>query len=196
MTYPAETVPYNQMVDNVRGLFASAFERDRQEGAIWYAHANTFGWGLVQKYGLWISQACGIIAAMSPATAWETNMLNAEMFCENPDRRVHRFLDSDRKARKIIEGANPVDVLGGNKVLSFYQNVSAPLSSTAVTIDRHAHDAAIGRVATARERDALKDPLLYNKIADAYRVIAHDHGILPHQVQATIWLSWRTRKRG
>jgi hypothetical protein len=44
----------------------------------------------------------------------------------------------------LCGGEEPEKVLGGNKVTSFYHNISDPSSPLHVTVDRHAHDIAIG----------------------------------------------------
>jgi hypothetical protein len=47
-----------------------------------------------------------------------------------------RFIGDNTKALLIRGGASPLDVLGGDKVRSFYKNILNPADNVTVTIDR------------------------------------------------------------
>ena len=58
------------------------------------------------------------------------------------------------KALAILNGAAPLDILGGDKVRTFYGNIVNPWGE-GVTIDRHAYDIVTGKQigrASCRER--------------------------------------------
>jgi hypothetical protein len=104
------------------------------------------------------------------------------------------------KADAIMAGAEPLEVLGGNKVCNFYKAIADPSDVTAVVIDRHAFDIAVGRITNDKSRAALDRKGVYDAFARAYeraaRAITEETGldVSPSQVQAVTWSVWRRLK--
>ncbi|HTE66948.1 MAG TPA: hypothetical protein VK736_11925 [Candidatus Binatia bacterium] len=99
------------------------------------------------------------------------------------------------KARRCDAGEHWADVLGGPKVRAFAALIDDPDDLTAVVIDRHAFDVAVGRVTSDHERDLLlKRRGVYERFARVYRAAARVLGIPPSVVQATTWTYWRRVK--
>jgi hypothetical protein len=125
------------------------------------------------------------------------------------------------KALEILDGKDLDEVLNGHKVRSFFNNISDPdgiLGHGDVTVDTHATMAALdvlhlpsgdkqvkARQKTQKEKSgallsgkpsnsALNTVGLYAMFASAYRDVADELGVPPHQVQAAVWLQWRMKK--
>ena len=175
-------------------------------GDEWYSAAFTFSTGLSERYGITVRQAVGVVAALSPSCAWDRNMLLADELLRTGDCS-HMYGDAIRKARRIAAGEDPLDVLGGDKVRSFFHNILEWQTSEHVTVDRHAFDIAMGRETSDRERKVLETggrrvadvcgehtTGSYQLLADAYRSAARILGVRPHQVQAVTWCQWRAEK--
>jgi hypothetical protein len=86
--------------------------------------------------------------------------------------------------------------LGGNKTKSFFFNIAFPDQPADVTIDRHALAVVLGRKVTDAEQKRLSGRKYYQEVADAYRRAADILGILPLELQAATWCSWRERYAG
>jgi hypothetical protein len=86
------------------------------------------------------------------------------------------------------------------KQKNFYLNIYHPDLEHPVTIDRHAYDAFFGMDTGTQDRpidQSLYDgDQVYDVVADTYRSLASELGILPHQLQAVVWEVWRSLKMG
>ncbi len=174
MSIPLETV------------FARATDAHRDEGELWYQVAHEAAYDLARAYGLTIDQGAGIIAALSPRCRWEDNVLAASEVAAGEWPR--RILPANvYKARRILEGEDPDDVLGGNKVRAFYANILSEGTDRNVTVDTHAVSAYYG---TPLGSMGIGNPL-YREVSEAYQDLADRHGMTPPQAQATVWVAWR-----
>ena len=100
--------------------------------------------------------------------------------------------------------------LEGMKVRSFYNNLSLGENNEYpdITMDTHAMSAAAGRTygSNSREKGVFfggppeSAPYgftgLYPIFAEAFRVVAAEKGVLPHRMQAILWLQWRHEIEG
>jgi hypothetical protein len=173
-------------VANIIQAWYDASDGDIAQGRAWYpvAHdlADILGDGDTRK-------GAGVIAALSPQVAWERNCDLARDACAG-DVHGHNGQNLG-KVRAILDGADPADVLPADrKTGHFYRNIVDPTDPDPVTIDRHAHDVAVGERYGSRDR-GLGCASRYATLAHAYREAARRLGELPCTVQAVTWVSWR-----
>lgn len=179
----------NQYVTNILRYFERAEGTYYQDGMNWYLDAhNHIQHAIAIRFGVSTETACGVVAALSPQNPWNHNLRDAATVFEavqaglnEADVKVSTFNDNKAKAFRIARGESPTDVLGGNKVTAFYANLSDPLHSEAVTVDRWAF-----RIATGQEYTKIPAKL-YRELEAAYRTAAETLGIQPHQVQSVTW---------
>jgi hypothetical protein len=164
----------------VRNLFKRSDPRDQR----WYFDAHELIADRADQLGIPVRRLAGIVAALSPNNAWDTpsgktpNLDCAERFIRT-GANVH-VGTCMRKARAILAGADPADVLTGAKERSFADNLSAPADSDAVTCDRWVAR-AIGK------RTERFTPKQYRETADMFRSTAAALSIRPHELQAAVW---------
>ncbi len=192
---------------NILSVYIRANDYDRAEGLHWYQQAHDTAKVISDKLKVTLPQAIGVIAALSPGRQWGMNLLEAEDFIKAYMKGLRgRDLPivgtygyrNIRKAIRILEGKPPMDVLGGNKVRSFYQNILDPKGSLEVTIDRHAKGLAIRSNSikgATNEEDANVTNAEYPYYAKHYIKLAERLGLIPNQLQAICWVTWR-RLRG
>ncbi len=155
-------------------------------GRDWYANSQELA--MAATVGSKVT-ACGVVAALSPQTSWAQNVKNASTFWETGTAPT--LGASIAKADRIRHGVHPLNVLGGNKVRSFYCNLVDPEDNRFVTVDRHAVAIALGgKVAKADK--ALELAGGYEMVQNAYIKVANDLGSVANSVQAITWLGWRT----
>lgn len=195
--------------DQMRANIVSAFlASDQTSGADWYSVANGIAADMADRHGVSIDAVCGILAALSAGTDWDRNIALAETMLATNDCK-HKSGNAIEKARKIRNGADPADVLGGRKVRSFYANIVRPFSPGPVTIDRHAFrvarfgtDAPHVLKSTDAEAKVLEKAGVYITYAAAYRGAAAElsarlgREILPHAVQSVTWVWLRSQGAG
>lgn len=184
---------------NLLHVYQSASPSEISEGLNWYTSAHSYATCLASKYNVSVPATCGIIAALSPGRNWELNLQDADTFltewtngrrdCDLPLVGTYGWRNIV-KASKIASGQDPLDVLGGDKVRSFYQNLLDPSDPSPICIDRHA--------ASAAELTKLPDSFAirgsrYSRYAKHYSHCAGRLSIIPSQLQAIVWTVWRNR---
>jgi hypothetical protein len=165
-------------------------EEHRNGGALWYHRAAN----LAEDIGRGnLHKGAGIIAALSPQTGWAHNVEIAKKAGRGNFSGLHTG-DNIEKAKRIYEGEDPMDILGGHKVRNFYQNISRPDDPEPVTIDRHAHDIAINKRLggpVGKDVRGLSSDNRYQHFLDAYHSAAHRlDEPRTNSVQAATWLHW------
>lgn len=180
------------MHQNILNVWDTATSAEVQQGETWYARAHEICANNAERFGVTVEQAVGAFAAISPMLSWERNISCAESLLANGTAPCLK--KNVRKGILILEGVDPLDVLGGRKVRSFYHNILLPDTSYEVTIDRHAFDVAVGCTTDDRTRKALNRVGMYDQFRRLYRDAARELGCLPHQVQAVTWLAWKRTK--
>lgn len=186
MLYTKDMTAY---VDNILSVFDQATDSEYKEGMTWYNKANAWCWGIDH---LNYKRAAGVLAALSPMLSWDLNVRYAEMVYAGKTR-IPCLQKNAAKAIAIKNGWNALDILSGPKVTAFYHNIVNPYSDDYryVTIDRQAIDIANGYAGS--HNNAYRK--VHEDMAIAYVDAAHEIGILPLQMQAVTWVTWRNLKR-
>lgn len=168
---------------HVMMVYRRATDADIAAGMDWYEGAHE-----IAREAATVSTGAGILSALSPRMPWVRNVQLARVAFHMP-LTGGALGASVEKANAIREGADPLIALGkGMKTLSFYANILDPSDPVTVTVDTHAIKiAGINRDSVGKK--------LYLAIADGYREVADYVGLLPQQVQAITWTTWR-RERG
>lgn len=157
-------------------------------GHTWYREAGRTARQLAEAYGVPVTRAAGVIAALSPRMRWSENVKNASKVLAAaaagevapPRVGMTRFVAT---AWRIAKGERPLAVLGGPKVRAFYRNLCGDLSH--VTVDVWALR-ALGVDAAKGMR-----PGEYERAAAHYRRAARAAGVAPAVFQAVVWTSIR-----
>lgn len=183
---PLGAMAVRHLTRNILATYRSATPDEYVAGVSWYWHAHGLAVDLAEAYGLDVATTAGVLAALSPQHRWEKNVTDARKACAARSARgLHTYCQTD-KADAILAGTHPVDVLRGRKETSFFHNILQPECELHVTIDRHAHDIAVGRRFGDQDR-GLSSAGRYANISLAYRRAAAVLGELPVTVQAVTW---------
>lgn len=172
------------MHENLRRLGQTMTEDQVEAGIAWYPNARREARRIARVSGLTLHRAAGIIAVLSPRRTWSTNI----QFAEEAALGNPKGLFADR-AEAIVQGARPLDVLSGPKVRAFYRNILG--DTEAITVDCWTHRAAAGDPAMHADRSSSLLRSRYGKVAQAFRDVAPEFGLLPSQFQAAIWITIR-----
>lgn len=173
---------FETYVQNIIITWNSATPEQICKGRSWYPVARDmavmFGDGNV-KIG------AGIIAALSVQKSWKENI---RLATDASAGNVHGHMGATlAKVRAILAGTAPEEVLPmAAKTGNFYRNIVDPSDPDAVTVDRHAHDIAVGEVYGNRDR-GLSTPSRYAIIRNAYLTAAKRLGEVASTVQAVTW---------
>lgn len=187
-------------VANILAVYSMATADDIREGLAWYQTAHN--WCKVQAGSNrphLIARNAGIVAALSPMNAWGNNKRKAALLISKRGKvkavkgepNGIGLSGNVAKAVKIYNGAEPLDVLKGNKVRAFYETILNPQGDVIPVIDRHAFDIAVGERTSDKRRGILDRKGVYEQFANAYREAAKVAGIGSAQMQAVTWIAWR-----
>jgi len=181
---------------NILRTFHLATAEEMTSGLTWYrdgletaarlvADARKRG-EVVHKRAITRNALAGILAALSPQKSWSRNLgLLLDLLAGRP---VGQFATQVAKARAILGGRAPLDVLVGPKERAFYLGFTDP-NTEAVTIDGHAYSVWQGqRIMTTRVKITAA---LFRLAAADYATAADQVGLRPHQIQAITWLTHR-----
>ena len=186
-------------VANILAVYNGASADNLRWGLMWYPTAHNaalrMGGGRAQH----LARNAGIIAALSPMNGWTNNLRKASQVVSMRGRiSVERGKPNGiglganvAKAIAIYNGADPLDILNGDKVTAFYRTILDPTGDIDPVIDRHAFDIAVGEPTNDKRRGALKRAGVYHEFAMAYREAAKIAGIGSAQMQAITWVTWR-----
>lgn len=178
-------------VRNIISTFESATEDQRRRGLAWYQTAHDIADMATDGFA---SIGAGVIAALSPLTDWDTNVMLAVDAIEAGTITRGHFRDACSKVNRILAGVDPEEVLPMTmKTGMFYRCIADPTDPDAVVIDRHAHDVAVGKKYSGLNR-GLSNANRYATLAHAYREAARKVGELPQSVQAVCWVVWTEKK--
>ncbi len=197
MTYPTpkyrglDTVELEDVTWIVTGrlmrIVDTLNERTWRQGLSWYRDANTYARKLAEAHDVPFEYVVGIIAALSPRVSWSDNLKGTESILADGEQASTMALGTNVvKALWIADGSDAGDILGGRKVRSFWRNISAPYDSLDVTLDGW-----MVKALGLPSHRYLERKGAYDAIADGFRIVATEHGILPHQLQAAVWIQAR-----
>lgn len=166
-----------------------ADEWQARRGASWYPDVWRFCQTVERSYDIPAYRVAGVIAALSPAAPWESNILSTLTLIRF-GCTVGPILPRSRlQALRILQGSSPLDVLRGPKVRSFFACIVQPATSQSPCIDRHAASLALGY---RLDRFTGK---VYNEIGRAYRAVARALGKPVAEAQAIAWVVYRDALR-
>lgn len=176
---------------NIINRYLSATDDEYVKGMSWYDDAHALALTLTPN-DVW--KGAGIIAAFSPLTPWNRNIELARTLVESNGTMTGGTLtNSIRAAVDIFNGAHTLEVLKGDKTRAFASAIADPANCTIATIDRHAHDIAIG---SHDFNDSTRKigKRVFRDMSNAYCEAAEFAGIGAPQMQAITWLAHRRVK--
>jgi hypothetical protein len=150
-----------------------------------------------------------VIAALSPNNAWDRNLIDAHNIIRSyvehgrddaAKVKVCTFASNKEKALRILDGDDPLDVLGGLKVRSFYRLIFVP-DCHDVCVDGHAYSIWKGeRIATSStpKITAKLSAQIQQDYRDCASIVSGIKGqtITASQLQAITWTVHRNLYRG
>jgi hypothetical protein len=160
-----------------------------EAGRRWYRDARAWCLRVARETGLPVERVAGAVAALSPRCKWSINKRWARRVCRAWRDGLHCPRVSTRTFRRaawgIVNGEAPADVLHGPKVWRFFLNLLGQCGP--VTVDVWTARAAEGRAHKRRAPEGDR----YERIEEAFQLVAHGLGRCARDVQATVWLAER-----
>lgn len=204
----AKTQPRAQ-TRHIAAVLSVATQADLAAGVDWYQRASVLAERLSSAYGCSITQAAGVIAALSPNNRWTRNCVDAESLIAAWSHgvdpftvKVATFNPNKRKAVKCLHAIEPsitdlAEILhgkAGRKVRSFFLCITGDHDS--VCVDGHAYAIWAGKRVPTTKTPSI-GLRAYQTISHAYRLASRrsadlcGESLTPAQVQAVTWVTYR-----
>lgn len=194
-------------IQNLKWFYGQADAVDRREGLIAYPRYHELMAEIARHFASAVpaespaqrhARVIQAFVAMSPNNDYLGNLRSLVSILTGLQKGVHvkEITVSgynhcrDRAYKYLIGSADFWNSTKGPKIRNFYMNIMFPDSPLYCTIDGHIH--AAWRNQNLTMRSAIVPPKKYGFILHDMLTLAAEIGILPNQLQATIWF---TRKR-
>ena len=190
----------NSNQKNIQAVLDLSSAADVAEGLAWYRTANTAAIELSDRYGIDVTTACGVIAALSPRNKWTRNLIDAENLINVyvtagadacSDVKVCTFGKNKAKAMSILDCIPTLDVvesiLSGPKLKEFFRCI---IGQDDVCIDGHAYSIWFGDRITLNKVPSIGVKLRRTIRAD-YLAVATANDMTGYEVQAVTWVCHR-----
>ena len=188
---------------SILATFFEATDLEIVNGAAWYLNARKAAIIIADRHNTELETVAGVIASLSPNNRWERNLADANSLIQAytvggivlaNETKVATYNINKRKALNILDGGEPLDILGGLKVRAFYNCILG--SQHDVCVDGHAYSIWKGeRIPTTKTPTIT--PRVYEAIAADYqRAASTVNSILSveytaAQIQAITWTVWK-----
>lgn len=178
----------------------------------WYSEANKFSQEISKNIGVSSVKISAVLSALSPSVSWDTNKKDAEnmikVFVNFGTFENCSFSTYTQNALKAWNILNDIKVesskeifnkyfnngKSGFKTASFFMNIAEPQNENFVTIDRHQF--AICRNLKKSSDGKTPSKKVYEILKNAHIETAKELKILPQELQAVTWSTYRTEVLG
>ncbi len=182
---------------NIEKVLAHADEIDIREGKLAYQwHHNTLR-NISHHYGSGFVQTCAAFSALSPNNDQMGNyrslistLEGIKKGIECKDITISTYnACRDRAYSYIIGDKDFLMETKGKKTIAFYHNIVKPECKQHITIDGHMFSIYNGQRMTMKEVAGLR--FSYDEVSSAFKKVASCHNLIPNQLQAILWFTWK-----
>lgn len=182
--------------ENIRRVWCQVDAIDYREGLVAYRRYRGTLERLAAHYGAPLSGTVAAFCALSPNNDYMGNLRSTVTLLRAyregvPVNKVHvsTYNACRNRAWRFLNGENFLDITRGPKTRAFFLSILNPDDPHPITIDGHMVNAWRGEVTTMVEVAWSK--FKYDVVANDYRAFAAEIGVLPNQLQAMIWFTWK-----
>lgn len=177
-------------------VFAQATAFEHREGGDYYQRQHLRMCRRAKETGINLAHICGAFAALSPNNLERTNYIALDRCVEIAQGRapvatpVPAYGRDKDRALAILQGADPLDILGGPKVRAFFACTLAPAASEDVCIDGHMYNVWAGTPGVRLNAVRLT-AAQYPAITGDCKRAAFRACVAPSAFQAVVWITYK-----
>ncbi|WP_433685776.1 DUF7178 family protein [Nocardia sp. CA-119907] len=175
-------------INSILKVWGHATGEQISAGHTWYRDAFVLATKVSEIADISLERAACVIAALSPRTTWERNVV-AALAIANGEPVPATLPANVARANLAMTAADPWSIFTphSRKILNFTKNILG--DESAVTVDMWA-----SRIAGITEIELARAGV-YEAVAHAYTRAAAHRGVSPAVMQATTWIIVRATKR-
>lgn len=182
--------------ENIIKVYEQVDAIDRDEGLMAYARYHESLEWYARKYHIPIERVVGAFSALSPNNDYVKNLRSLVTLLEGmrwgadvEDCTVSTYKACRWRAWQYLHGLDFLKATKGHKTRNFYRNILDPSDPEPVTIDGHMACVHIGKKMTMKE--VVRTRFKYQLVAVDFLDVARYVGLLPNQLQAMLWFTWK-----
>jgi len=187
---------------NIVKVFNQVDPTDLEAGARAYPAYQKTVKDLARLHGFGFVQTTAAFVALSPNNSYEGNLralaslmigINQGLTREQINTGTYNHC-RDRAFDYITGEKDFLAETKGPKTRSFFFNILKPEDREHITIDGHMFNVWTGEKRTMKEvaiSSAVASERSYNRIAKDFKAVAASRGLIPCQLQATLWFTWK-----
>lgn len=188
---------------NLAAVWEQATAKDKASAMESYPKYQALTSKIAHKHGFNGIVGAAVFAALSPNNDYWGNLRDVDRLLAAAaagkgiqDFTVSTYGNNKRKAWDIAKGGDPDALIVALKTRNFFHNVKDPYDPDWVTIDGHMFNVFHG-VRRPIQSKNNKDRVVkvskwdYLEIAAAVTSFAENHEMIPCQMQAVLWVTWR-----
>lgn len=187
---------------NIRRLISLATPQELHDGLSFYDGAHGLCRLLSHLGAPSTHHAAGVYAALSPLNTWQDNVTNlidvfrASAGHISPSSLVVNTTSPNLiKALWIAQGHDPLSILRGRKVRSFYTSIADPSSIHQVPVDRHLARVAVGQhLDNAQLSRIVGSSYAYSEIETCYLQVGEEATVerdIGNRAASIVWFVQR-----
>lgn len=187
-------------IENILSVYAKVDRIDMEEGMQAYLRYHESLKYYARTYGILMPNVIGAFAALSPNNDYIGNLRSLVTLLQGmcSGARVDHCTVSTYKACRarawrFLQGEDFLAATKGKKTRNFYLNILNPFDPDPITIDGHMACVWIGKRMTMR--DVVRSRFKYDLVASDFRKAADGLDLLPNQLQAMLWFTWKRINR-
>lgn len=185
-------------MQNLKIVFDRADRADIKIAQEAWFKMNRLTTQIAEKYGFDNRVGAAVFAALSPNNDYHGNLRDTNTVLKSAQARVRiddfkvsTYGNNKRKAWRIANGEEPLDLIVFPKTRNFFMNVLDPLDPVPVTVDGHIFNAWFGKRMSLKGAAQKVNGKIYEEVANDVRLLAREKGLLPNIAQGILWYSWR-----
>jgi hypothetical protein len=187
---------------NLRAMYNEADADDIREGKLAYWRYNGVIREFADTYNAPLDRALAAFCALSPNNDYYGNLrsmasvlyaVQHDIPCDEVTVSTYKHC-RDRAYSYVTGETSFLGKSKGPKIRAFYHNILDPDDCRYVTIDGHMKAAYEGVDMTMKEA-IVRTKGEYKRISDATMRLAKLEGLVPNQLQATIWFARKRTRR-
>jgi hypothetical protein len=189
-------------IANIEKVFLLADTIDIEEGKVAYTRYNKMLKRIADHYDFGFCQTAAAFVALSPNNDYMGNLrsLISIMYGVNAKNPLEEITVSTYKQCRnraydfLVGNKDFLAETAGVKTRNFYFNILFPKDTRYITLDGHMCSVWAGRRYRMKEVAVSKliaSPSRYNEIAKGFFTVAKRHKLIPNQLQAILWFTWK-----
>ena len=191
---------------NIEKVYSLSDSIDKEEGKVAYHRYNEMLKNVANYHGFGFCPTVAAFVALSPNNDYMGNirsLVSIMIGIKNkiPPNKIIVSTYNQCKSRAIEFLIGNKDFLAetsGPKTRNFYLNILLPKDPKYITLDGHMCSIYSGRRYRMKEVAELKlvsSPKRYDEMAEVFFKVARKHKLLPNQLQAILWFTWKRTER-